>query len=74
MKKDSNMNNSSYALLIRNRNASPGGGMITKIHESRYCVNRPDNGAWKGLLVAKKDEYGRTPSRRALAPLHIDDI
>jgi hypothetical protein len=33
------------------------------ITETSHCVKSPAKGASKGLLLAKKDEHGRTPSR-----------
>jgi hypothetical protein len=33
------------------------------IMQTSVCVNIPARGASKGLLLAKKDENGRTPSR-----------
>jgi hypothetical protein len=49
--------------LIINRYASPGGGASMKAHDTMYCMKRPANGALNGLPLAKKDAYGRIPSR-----------
>ena len=49
--------------LIMNRYASPGGGASTKTQDTIYCVKRPAKGALNGLLLAKKEAYGKTPSR-----------
>ena len=43
--------------------ASPGGGANMMITETTQCSNRPAKGALKGLLLAKKPENGRIPSR-----------
>lgn len=49
--------------LIMKRYASPGGGRITKVLEKNHCASSAASGALKGLLLEKKDEKGRTPSR-----------
>jgi len=43
--------------------ASPGGAATTTTAETSHCSKIPAKGALKGLLLAKKDENGRTPSR-----------
>jgi len=39
-----------------NKYASPGLTPNAKAHETTYCVNKPANGALKGLFEAKKEE------------------
>jgi hypothetical protein len=45
------------------RYASPGGAATMMMAEMSHCAKSPAKGASKGLLLAKKDENGRTPSR-----------
>jgi hypothetical protein len=46
-----------------NKYASPGGAQIMTMDEINHCQAKPARGALKGMLLAKKDEYGSTPSR-----------
>jgi hypothetical protein len=52
-----------YLQLTMKRYASPGGANATSRTEIRYCVKSPGSGALNGLLLAKNEEHGRTPSR-----------
>ena len=49
--------------LTIKRYASPGGANTISSTEVRYCVKSPASGALNGLLLEKKEENGRTPSR-----------
>ena len=49
--------------LTIKRYASPGGANTISSTEIRYCVKSPASGALNGLLLEKKEENGRTPSR-----------
>lgn len=52
-----------YLQLTMKRYASPGGANAISRTEIRYCVKRPGSGALNGLLLAKNEEHGSTPSR-----------
>ena len=51
-----------YERLSIKRYASPGGTSSTSVLVISHCSNRPPKGALNGLLLAKKDEKGSTPS------------
>lgn len=60
---ESRSENQRIIQLIRNKKISPGGIARRKVQEMRYWVKSPASGALKGLLLAKKEAKGRTPSR-----------
>lgn len=60
---ESRSENQRVIQLIRNKKMSPGGTARRKVQEMRYWVKSPASGALKGLLLAKKEGRGRTPSR-----------